>query len=323
MKIYPVVEMKKNISEELIPSLVISIGNNIASYDLKYILRKSKSVEHWQIDESGRIRDVFQHLTAVFECSISEFFSSIKCDCKTKNEYLELWNKECKSIELNNMPYSSFYIAQELSKVIPQNSILHLAILNSTRLMQYFNLQNGIKTYSNFGALGIDGCLSTFMGQAYSTDHLAFCLLGDLSFFYDMNAAGIIHRKNNIRIILLNNQGAGEFYFTMGKERFDTIDRHIAAVNNRVAKGWVESLGYEYYAVHNKEEADAVISRLGRKSDNPIFVEVFLGISEDTSVTKKFYSHYRVKTTKETLKGVIRGAIGDKGVDLIKSVIRK
>ena len=323
VRTYPIVETKKELIDDLIPSLVISIGNNVASYDLKYILRRAKSVDHWQIDESGRIRDVFQHLTAVFECSISEFFSSIKCNTKIKNNYLALWKNEYKSITVNNLPYSSFYIARELSKIIPENSILHLAVLNSIRLMQYFDLHKGVKVYGNLGALGIDGCLSTFMGQAYSTERLAFCLLGDLSFFYDMNAAGIIHRKNNIRIILLNNHGAGEFYFTMGREKLDTIDRHIAAVNNRVAKGWVESLGYEYYEVHNTHEVECIMKKLGEKSDKPIFVEVFLDINDDTSVTKKVYSEYYSKETKEIIKDALRGAIGEKGVDIIKNIIRK
>lgn len=320
---YPVTEMKKEIAAGLLPSLVISIGNNIASYDLKSILRRTADVEHWQIDESGRVRDVFHHLTTVFECTVYDFFSSVGENEIIQNNYLKAWEEQRNSIRIDNPQYSSFLIAKELAEMIPENSILHLAILNSTRLMQYFPLKKGVMTYSNLGALGIDGCLSSFMGQAVSTDQLAFCLIGDLSFFYDMNAAGICHRSNNIRIILLNNSGAGEFYFTLGKKEIDTIDRHIAAINGRVAKGWVESLGYKYYSVRNADEAHAVLSILGEKSEQPIFVEVFMDIEEDTGTTRDYYKEYRVKTSKDTVKSLIKGAVGEKGFETVKSIYHK
>lgn len=311
---YPVTETKRNIEKSLLPSLVISIGNNIASYDLKYILRKCEGLEHWQIDESGRVRDEFHHLTAVFECSIHDFFSSIKID-KGQNLYLKNWENEISSIKIENLPYSSFFIAEELSKVIPENSVLHLAILNSTRLMQYFALQKNVRVYSNFGALGIDGCLSTFMGQAAVSDQLAFCLIGDLSFFYDMNAASTIHRSNNIRIIMLNNAGAGEFYFTLGKEKIPTIDRNIGAINNRTARGWVESLGYLYFSVHNANEAHEVISSLSQKSDKPIFVEVFLDIEKDAKTTRELYDRNHIKNAKESTLDFARSILGENLLD--------
>lgn len=320
---YPITELEKELSKELLPTLVVSMGNNVASYDLKYILRRAENIEHWQIDEAGRIRDVFQHLTAVFECTPLEFFNAVPYDKMVVNDYLQAWEIEKKKIEIGIPEYSSFYVMEELSKVIPENSILHLAILNSTRLMQYFNLKKGVRTYSNFGALGIDGCLSTFMGQASVTEKLAFCVIGDLSFFYDMNSAGICHRSNNIRIILLNNKGAGEFYFTIGKQKIDTIDKHIAAVNDRTAKGWIESLGYEYYAVHNKQEVSNVFKKLEGYSDKPIFVEVFIDIKLDTDVTREYYNHYRKKTATATLKEKLKEVIGDSSYNSLKKAYYK
>lgn len=325
---YAVTEMEKDIRDDLLPNLVISLGNNIASYDLKYILRRQKNLEHWQIDSCGRIRDMFQHLTAVFECTALDFFSACNrgvgvLEGKSSHLYFDNWVKEKSKLQIKNLDYSSFYIAQLLSNIIPENSVLHLAILNSTRLMQFFDLKKGVKTYSNFGALGIDGCLSTFMGQAAVTDELAFCVIGDLSFFYDMNAAGIKHREKNIRIILLNNTGAGEFYFTLGKEKIDTIDQHIAARNNRVAKGWIESLGYQYLSITDKKTAQEVIGKLDKRSDSPIFVEVFLDIEDDTEITRSCYAKYRVKENMGSVKSILKKAIGNEGYDKVKSVYHR
>ena len=62
---------KNNISLDLLPDIVISMGNNVSSYNIKSFLRDNHAcIEHWEIDECGRIRDTYMCLTSVFECSI-------------------------------------------------------------------------------------------------------------------------------------------------------------------------------------------------------------------------------------------------------------
>ena len=313
---YPLTEMQKNnLSKELIPDIVISMGNNVASYAIKSILRANHShIEHWEIDPCGRRRDTYMCLTTVFECSVDWFLDKI-LDYEYKGascDYLNLWNKHIGKLQYPEFQYSNFYIAKLLAKSIPENSILHLAILNSTRIMQFFKLNPGVRTYSNIGALGIDGCLSTFIGQAVSTDKLAFCLIGDLSFFYDMNAASIRHLSNNARIIMLNNGGGSEFHFFMGKEKIPTINKYISVANNRIAKGWVESLDYKYYAIQNTEQADQIIPLLAQKSDRAIFVEVFGDMEEDARLSRIFYESNYPEDIKSGVKKLASRILSDK-----------
>ena len=49
--------------------------------------------------------------------------------------------------------------------------------------------------------------MSTFFGQSVVTDNMCLLVIGDLAFYYDMNALGIRHIKNNVRILLVNNNG--------------------------------------------------------------------------------------------------------------------
>lgn len=210
---YPVTEMVGiSAVKHLLPQIVISIGNNLSAYNMKPVFRENyKTIENWLVSESGEIRDTYKCLTEVFECSVSYFLKNIADglneELSSDFEYYNAWQKEINNIEKRNYEFSNFYVAERLSKVIPQNSILHTAILNSTRVMQFFDLAKGVKSYSNVGTLGIDGCLSTFAGAAASTQELAYLLIGDLSFFYDMNAAGLRSIGKNVRIILLNNGG--------------------------------------------------------------------------------------------------------------------
>ncbi len=314
---YPITEMRKDyLTDDLLPDLVISCGNNVSSYHLKPFIRKNYlKVVHWTIDEGGRPRDTFKCLDTVFECSASHFFEKIvKYSDENENtlDYYNSWHDLLNNIKLDLEKFSNLYVASKLAEKIPKNSILHLAILNSTRVMQFFKLDKSIKVYSNVGALGIDGCLSTFMGQSNGTKELAFCLIGDLSFFYDMNAAGIKNVHDNVRIVLLNNGGGSEFHFFMGKEKIPTINNYICAAHTKVAEGWIKSLGYKYYAVKSKEEFEKVLPEFISSSKKPIFIEVFTNMEEDASNTKKNYDKNQPENLKKKLKKVAKNLLNDK-----------
>lgn len=311
---YPITEAQKNDSESLIPDLVISFGNNVVSYGLKPLLRKSYlKFDHWSIDMSGRYRDVFKGLTDVICCSPNYFFDRMVNEApaglKSDSKYYDEWRKALNDFEVPEFVFSNLYVASKLSKVIPAESILHLAILNSARVMQYFSLADNVKSYSNIGALGIDGCLSSFMGQAASTNNLAFCLLGDLSFFYDMNALGIRGLKNNARLILLNNGGGAEFHLFVDKSNVPTMNNHVCAEHGKIARGWVESLGIKYLSASNKEELDIAVARLAEPSETPIFLEVFTEMENDAAITKKFYSQNKKTSTKQEVKRILKGGV--------------
>ena len=66
---------------------------------------------------------------------------------------------------------------------------------------------------ANRGANGIDGIISTALGAASASEKL-YLVIGDLTFFHDMN--GLLAAKLyqlDITIILMNNNGGGIFSF--------------------------------------------------------------------------------------------------------------
>lgn len=281
----------KTISKFL-PDIIISFGCNFQER-IKDVIRPNKEIiSHWSIEPEGIVRDVFKCQNALFECSPYDFFSNMnelsEDACSIK--YLNQWKTLEQAIVMPDMPFSNFYIAREFSKVIPDGSILHMAILNSTRLMQFFKLDSSIKCFSNVNAFGIDGCLPTFMGQAAVTDKLSFLLIGDLSFFYGMNAAAIKHRKNNIRILVVNNGGGAEFHIMPDSNAIPTIDLHIGCAHDRSVKGWVESMGYEYLSARNKEELEKELPTFVSKNHSrPVILETFTSMKEDGEFTLSVY----------------------------------
>lgn len=326
---YPITEMRPaSALMYLLPDIVISIGNNLSAYNLKPFLRgQFKNIENWLVSENSVVRDAYKCLTNIFEISPSEFFKQIAaCDIEDAlHSYYDLWKKESDKIVLPEFEFSNFYVARKLASIIPENSILHCAILNSTRIMQFFPLAKNVTNYSNVGALGIDGCFSTFAGQAAaSPDKLAYLVIGDLSFFYDMNAAGLRSIGPNVRVILLNNGGGSEFQFFMGKKNIPTLDKYICAEHENVATGWIVSLGYDYYSATSQQEFDAVIDRFATPSDRPMFLEVFADMEAEADRTNAMYDRFRMEnlSSAQKAKNVLGSILPQKQKQKVKKIIQ-
>jgi len=114
---------------------------------------------------------------------------------------------------------------------------------------------------------------------------LNFLIIGDLSFFYDMNAIGIRHLKNNVRIVLVNNHGGGEFRLraNVADQFGDDSNRYIAASGHfgDSAEGWVKGNHFKYIGVKCTDELEKALQILVQPSDSPVLLEVFTKMSDD------------------------------------------
>jgi len=316
------------IFDEMLPDVVITLGGNFLSYGLKAKFR-IRNVKHWSIQEDGSIVDVFKHLTDIFEGTPAEFFDCFvrhaRPETRSDGSYFNLWKKQSDELSLPDMPHSAYSVIRAFADKLPERALLHLSILNSTRICNYFNIPPGVKVYCNLGAYGIDGCLSTFLGQSVVSELPAFLIIGDLSFFYDMNSIRIGHLKNNIRILLINNGGGCEFYMNTGKAKSPNLDRHTAARHDTHARGWIESLGFKYISARNAEEYLARLDQLMvKESDRPVVLEVFTDIQTDSDVIQAAFKVMQVTqvpvTAKSKLKSMLKEMLGEEGVRRIRQL---
>ena len=296
-----------------VPDIIISFGGNIFS-GLKEQLRKFyKDIKHFSIEEDGRIVDTFKSLDTIFECSPEYFFEKINSLSDLKNNenyYLEL-KEYVDTVKYPDFDYSHIYAIKNVVERIPENSILHLSINDSIRITNFFNINNNINTYANIGTHGIDGCLSSFLGQAAASPNKdAYLIIGDLAYFYDMNATRLNCIGKNVHILLINNEGGSEFYFNrMWKDKYS--DLHTTARHNTKAKNWVESNGFKYLSAFDKDSYDKSLKEfLNNDGDKPVFFEVFTEMKSDSEKIYSFYDLSRpidfkselIRKSKETIK---------------------
>ena len=266
---------QEQFNKELAPDIVITVGGKRLMNDpLTTKLRRGPgNIRHWSVTPDGKVKDFYFHLYSVIESTqdyFFEFFSERCGDIHNNGVYYEKWRELTEKYGSPAIErFNSLYIQSKFLPSIPKNSILHLGVGQSFIECRKFNIDHSVAIYCNMGTNGIDGCTSTFLGQcSVVNDRLCFLLVGDLSFFYDMNSIWNKPLTKNIRILMVNNNGTG----LLRGHRL----RAVSSVHNTAAEGWVRSTGFKYISAHSKEEYDEKLKYfLSSEPEKAVFFEVF------------------------------------------------
>ena len=241
--------------EEYTIDLLIDIGDVSGDY---YTLPVK---EVWRVSPDGELRDRFRKMTRIFQMEEKVFFQSYvqAVQGKTyKHAGYEKFSGKLEEFRSNipELPFSNIWAAKELSGKLPENSVIHFGILNSLRSWNFFEFSDTIRSGSNVGGFGIDGCLSTLLGASLaSPEKKYFAVIGDLAFFYDMNALGNRYFGKNVRILLVNNGKGTEFrhYSHPASILKEDADPFVAAAGHygnksgELVKHYAQDLGFEYF----------------------------------------------------------------------------
>ena len=281
---------------KLVPDLLITYGGHVVSKRLKQLLRKHPPKEHWHVAADGQVADTFCSLTTVIEMDPFEFLEKIAYLMENKPcEYPKRWEQLSKQIAEPDFAFSEMAAIGKVLKALPTDAVLHLANSSTVRYAQLFQIPDSVEVCCNRGTSGIEGSLSTALGYAWASDKLNFVLIGDLSFFYDMNALWCNHLRGNLRIMLLNNGGGEIFQSLPGLKMEARTHRFVTALHQTKAEGWAQERGFDYTAVHTMEELDAALSDFMQadQQGNPKFMEVFTDKAEDVRLLKEYYHGLR------------------------------
>ncbi len=278
--------------EKMVPELVLTYGGHVVSKRLKQFLRKHPPKEHWHVSLDGEVADLFGCLTTVIEMDPFEFLEKIAGLLEQRSvPYPQLWEQLSKQIPEPEFQYSAMSAIGSLVKALPATSALHLANSSSVRYAQLFTLPETVEVCCNRGTAGIDGSLSTAVGYASASDKPNFVVIGDLSFFYDMNALWNGNIRNNLRILLINN-GCGEIFQSIaGFEANEETRRFVTAPHSTSARGWAEERGFLYTVARDEAtlaEAMAVFTQ-PEQTPQPLLLEVFTDSTEDVRLLKDYY----------------------------------
>lgn len=296
--------------------------------------------EVWRVNIDGEVRDTWKAITNIFDMEEIDFFAHYIDEGNENKKNIDYY-LECKNIydniynQISDFPFSNIWIAQKTINLLPDNSVLHLGILNTLRSWNFFEAPPSIACYCNTGGFGIDGIVSTFIGASLAKpDCLFFCVVGDLAFFYDLNAIANHNVGNNIRILLINNGCGTEFknYSHFAAQFGEEANEYMSAMGHYGKKSkdlirhYSKDLGFEYMAASDKEEFKNKITRFVTPhiTDKPMLFEVFTDY-KDESDALNLINHIveDAPTPTDIAKKTAKNVLGEKNLKRIKRFIKR
>ncbi len=313
------------------PDILIHLGEVSGDYFTQGIGAK----EVWRVSPDGEIRDRFKKLTHVFEMPEQSFFDHYISDISNSvNSYFQEIKDYCSGLssKVPDLPFSNIWVASQLAHRIPENSAIHFSILNSLRAWNFFELPSSVNASSNVGGFGIDGAVSTLLGASLANqDKLYFGVIGDLAFFYDMNALGNRHLGRNLRILLINNGKGTEFrqynhraaFLGEDADEFVAADGHFGNKSQVLVMHYAQSLGFEYISAANKSDFNEVYERFINPeiAEKPILFEVFTN-SEEESDALEAIMHIETNVKGQAQK-IVKQVLGKNTINLLKKATKK
>jgi 2-succinyl-5-enolpyruvyl-6-hydroxy-3-cyclohexene-1-carboxylate synthase len=237
-----------SIIQLLKPDLIMRFGAMPISKPYMLYTQHHAECVHLIIDGGAGWRDPVHLVSEVIYADPGELCRSLNQAIKEKtedwsvrqwtsrNRWLELWQTINQftqtAIRQELEQFDVMFegrLFRELATLLPDQSVLYVGNSMPVRDLDTFfaSVPKRVRILANRGASGIDGLVSSALGASSATDEPVVLVLGDLSFFHDLN--GLLPAKLyplNLTIVLINNNGGGIFSFlpqAEHPEHFETL----------------------------------------------------------------------------------------------------
>ena len=275
------------------PDLLITLGGHIVSNKMKQYLRTYPPRETWHLSPDSTVVDLFCSLTEQIIAPIGPFLDTLAHGLAglASSPYAGHWRERIDRLPSPTPRYSSLAVVESLLSHLPEEPcVLHLANSSSVRYAELFRKPRRLLTLCNRGTSGIEGSLSTALGFARQrAEERHFIVIGDLSFFYDLNALGLPEVGSNVRVLLLNNQRGSIFQSLPTLEMDRLSQRYITAEHQLQAQGWSESCGWEYLSVHEASELEETITYFVGPAERPRLLEAFVSSEDEIDELQTYF----------------------------------
>ncbi|RCR68966.1 2-succinyl-5-enolpyruvyl-6-hydroxy-3-cyclohexene-1-carboxylic-acid synthase [Larkinella punicea] len=298
-------ELKNN----LVPDLLITCGQSFISKQLKVFLRNHQPKAHWQIQPHNRLADPFQSLTRLIPHEPTAFFEKLFSDIDyqrfvsnddedSDDNFQEQWQTlDRKATRLlsqflkDETVFHEWAVIQRILDELPADSQLHVANSMPVRYVNFCGMPENqrVEVFANRGTSGIDGCLSTAVGAALTTDQLVTALIGDVAFFYDRNGLWNNLVPANLRVIVLNNHGGNIFRIIDGPSKQPELSAYFETSQPLSAENTAKDAGLAYTKVASYGNLKTALADFFSKADRGKLLE----IETDRYVNAEQFQRYK------------------------------
>lgn len=299
--------------DDLRPDLLITFGLSVISKALKQFLQKNPALHHWHVSEDLHLVDTFQSLTCQIPVSPEYFFENIfeKLDYQlfvqggepeTDPSFLANW------VRSNNQAKQLLYAYLDNLSLLNDLSVIYSAILclndhwkihvANSMPVRYLNVLGDTlgnrMVAANRGTSGIDGCVSTAIGDALVSDNSVLLITGDLAFFYDRNGLIINSLPANLKVLVVNNAGGNIFRMIDGPSKLPELEDFFETRHQFSAKGTAQDSRINYLTATSKHQLEELLPSF-LSGNGMSILEVFTDPEENGRAWNGLKAHVRAK----------------------------
>lgn len=292
------------------PKYIIHFGRPLTSPRFEKLTTK-KSIKIFIVNKFGdfRFRQAINHIINSDESVLLKKITTEKFNKDTEPLLNEIQNidlllEESKNkILFNANKINEVQIISEVLTSISPNSNVMIGNSVPIRDLDLFSssLKKDICIYQNRGASGIDGIISTASGIASLSKTPTYLIIGDQSFYYDMNTLLTVKKlKIPLLIILINNNGGAIFKSLPIAKHKKVLDKFFLTPTNLDFGKIIQAFGIDYKEIKTKQELINHI-KVSNVRKQPAVFEIKTNSDYSLSLRKKFW-----KTAISTIDNYLR-----------------
>jgi 2-succinyl-5-enolpyruvyl-6-hydroxy-3-cyclohexene-1-carboxylate synthase len=205
------------------PDVVVRFGGVPTSNNLNGYLERAGTTRRIHIDASGQWADDSHRISSYLQSdpAVTCRMLAVRINKRPDSQ----WAAQVAATEKAYWQAVTGALAEEffdgaavstLVDLLPEAALLFAGNSLPIRHLDQFGRPStkAIHAFANRGASGIDGNISTGLGLGAATDLPLVLLVGDITFYHDMNGllATRQMRGSSLTIVLLNNGGGGIFH---------------------------------------------------------------------------------------------------------------
>jgi 2-succinyl-5-enolpyruvyl-6-hydroxy-3-cyclohexene-1-carboxylate synthase len=215
-----------SIAQQLTPELVVRIGAIPTSKPLLQFLDSLKAAQHIVVDAGGW-RDPSSLATDLLHVDARLLCIALDQALDAQSPADPRWAANWQAVNAAGRRAIDAHFAADpelsegkifalLGELLPDDALIYAGNSMPVRDLDSFLTQSDtrLRCLSNRGANGIDGVVSSALGAAAAGTGPVVLVIGDVSFYHDLNGL-LAARKHglDLLVILVNNDGGGIFSF--------------------------------------------------------------------------------------------------------------
>ncbi|GAB1438950.1 2-succinyl-5-enolpyruvyl-6-hydroxy-3-cyclohexene-1-carboxylic-acid synthase [Providencia sp.] len=196
--------------------LVVQFGSSLTGKRLLQWQASCEPEEYWIIDAIPQRLDPANHMGRKLTCSIKGWLDNHPAQPRSLwcEPLLTLAQKTQSYVHQQlNEQFSEAAVAHQLPELLSSRGQLFVGNSLIVRLVDALaQLPANYPVYSNRGASGIDGLISTMAGVQRATARPTLGIVGDISALYDLNSLALLRNPSAPTVLIIVNNNGGQIF---------------------------------------------------------------------------------------------------------------